>query len=685
MKNKVFISLLTIFLLLFCMSLNSASFTVNTTDDTVDVNPGDGVAADVNGNCSLRAAIMEANALSGSDIIELPEGIYKLTIKGIIENDCRKGDLDIKSTLEIRGQGMDTTIIDGNQIDRVFHIKGSWKVKISDLTVRNGKTPDVADIPQSRNYEAIQGGGIYNDHGILALKNLIITKNQTGNGGNWCYRGGDGGGIYNVYGSILKISNSMILENSTGNGKGPFGWGGDGGGIYNQGDLNILNSSIVKNKTGNAGKSSVGYGGGSGGRGGGIFNNVTMIVTQCQISGNCTGDGGGDCGDGGDGGGIFNCSFSNDSVIINSTISNNITGDGVGVCDNGGHGGGIFNFHKISLINCTVTNNIISDKGRGGGIYNDYSDKVKYSGFASTDLKNSIIANNKRKTRGECSDCIGMIINSHGYNLIENASRCAIKGETELIGLDPKLGPLADNGGPTKTHALLHGSPCIDSGDPDSFKHTDQRGILRPKDGDKNGVAISDIGAFELFEPYVKITHPKNGAVISGIQIIQVDTDCKKVDFYINSKLKHTVNSSPFTYEWDTILYSNGLHVIKANTYDVPGVYFSDEITVNVENIIINLNISRYEERAWIIKKQCSKIIFNVENRGNLPVSKYIIYRKEEGGEYSSIKEVLNSEVQIGAYTYNDLNVNKNTTYIYQIKALDTEDVVIGISQEKSI
>jgi hypothetical protein len=103
-------------------------------------------------------------------------------------------------------------------------------------------------------------------------------------------------------------------------------------------------------------------------------------------------------------------------------------------------------------------------------------------------------------------DCYGTLT-SGDYNLIGTLYNCDLWGELDnnLIGEDPLLGELADNGGPTQTHALLEGSPAIDGGNPagclgieDALLTSDQRGVARPLDGDRDGTARCDIGAYEL-------------------------------------------------------------------------------------------------------------------------------------------------------------------------------------------
>ena len=116
-----------------------STFTATSIADTVDANPGDGECADAGGNCTLRAAVMEANLSAGPDTIELLEDTYSLTIAGVDEDDAATGDLDLKGNLTINGASPKTTIIDAEQSsDRVFHILSAANVTFSGVTIRNG-------------------------------------------------------------------------------------------------------------------------------------------------------------------------------------------------------------------------------------------------------------------------------------------------------------------------------------------------------------------------------------------------------------------------------------------------------------------------------------------------------------------------------------------------------------------
>ena len=172
----------------------AATFIVNSTTDAVDANPGNGICASAGGICTLRAAIMEANALAGADIITLPSGTYTLTIAGTGEDAAVTGDFDITEDLAINGAGSAITIIDGNNLDRIFHIH-SGAVTVSGVTIRGGN-PGTGDDA---------GGGIRvssTTAGPLTVANSTITENVAGNGG----------GIYNP-GLSLTITSSFITGN----------------------------------------------------------------------------------------------------------------------------------------------------------------------------------------------------------------------------------------------------------------------------------------------------------------------------------------------------------------------------------------------------------------------------------------------------------------------------------------
>ncbi len=464
---------------------------------------------------SLRAAVTTANTNNENNTIYLPAGTYFLS--GAAGDDANaSGDLDITNShkLTISGAGKTKTFIDGNAIDRVLHIiKGT--VSITGVSFQNGKPRDGGG---SVNGE--DGGGIYNQ-GTLTLSNCSIRNNRTGGGGcerlnfpddiHMYYGGGDGGGIYNYFTGILNIDNCSINNNITGSGGNTFlypGDGGDGAGIYNDGNLSITNSSINGNTTGNGSEvTDVWRHTGIPGYGGGICNYGHLNMTNSAICNNTTGGGVGDDEDfsinGGGGGGIFN---KGDTDLKNCTLSNNTTGDG---CDgwnaipgNGGEGGGIFNGGNLFIKCCTICSN----KTGNGGF--DHCSEIESFGrggngggiYGTVNISNTIVGNNQVGLKGEGPDGCGNF-NSQGYNLVEDISYCTISGilTGNITEVDPMLGPLANNGGPTYTHALLPGSPAIDAGNSSNLSE-DQRGYTRPVDipGIANASDGADIGAYEF-------------------------------------------------------------------------------------------------------------------------------------------------------------------------------------------
>lgn len=116
-----------------------AVFAVNSVLDKVDLTPGDGsVDTGTDGEITLRAAIMETNALAGDDEITLPAGTYTLSIGGTGEDAAATGDLDITDNLTIIGASASQTIINADGIDRVLHVI-SGTLDLEQLTVKGGR------------------------------------------------------------------------------------------------------------------------------------------------------------------------------------------------------------------------------------------------------------------------------------------------------------------------------------------------------------------------------------------------------------------------------------------------------------------------------------------------------------------------------------------------------------------
>jgi hypothetical protein len=195
-------------------------------------------------------------------------------------------------------------------------------------------------------------------------------------------------------------------------------------------------------------------------------------------------------------------------IVANSTISGNSS--------NGGGGGLGSNYAGLTLTNSTISGN--SSAAVGGGFYSRAAFQVSNStisgntaflggGFWSRQsdgtLANSIVANNTANSGAEFYANHGNgppVTITANNNLIKGIYDVngMLSGTGNIFGQDPQLGALAYNGGPTRTFALLPGSPAIDAGDNGTCAATDQRGVARPIDGELNGSAICDIGSFEL-------------------------------------------------------------------------------------------------------------------------------------------------------------------------------------------
>lgn len=344
----------------------------------------------------------------------------------------------------------------------------------------------------SHNESDQQGGGIASFAGALSITDSTISDNTvtfSNGGGIWIGPGnadaiaitgssianntalGAGGGIYNDSSPKLTITDSTISGN--------IATGAQGGGIYGSA---TLDSSVV---VGNDALASSGGGlytwntsitsstiadNSAAGDGGGIYlrDNATLDLSGSTISGNTAGDSA-------YGGALLNRPGAS-STVVNSTFSGNAAGYGGGIQNAAGA--------TLSLSSVTMAGNQSPNVGGIGGLANQ----------GTLSMVNTIIASS---TNGNCANIGAGSIATSQANLVQGGS-CGT-----ATSVDPMLGPLADNGGPTKTHALLVGSPAIDAGDAaycaadPGAANRDQRGVARPIDGDTTPGAVCDIGAFE--------------------------------------------------------------------------------------------------------------------------------------------------------------------------------------------
>ncbi|HEU4759484.1 MAG TPA: choice-of-anchor Q domain-containing protein [Dehalococcoidia bacterium] len=586
-----------------------ATFTVTKTADT-----NDGAC---NVDCSLREAVVAANAAGGADTITVPAGTYTLTIAGAGEDAAATGDLDITGNLTITGAA--TSIIDGGVLDRVLHVTGAFTVNISAVTVRNGSESlsgggiynagsltltsttvssnsaaygaaiinksggslTLNSSTLSGNTASQQGGGILNEsNGTLTLNGSTVSNNSATSSGGGIVNGGtatldsttvsgnvvsgDGGGISNTSSGSLTLNSSTV----SGNVAGAFGGGiyaggsliinsstisynsatSSGGGIYNGGTTTLSSSTITGNGASNQGGgidnagtltlSSSTVSGSSAPYGGGMINKSggSLTLNNSILSGNTAShQGGGILNEGGAGLNVNSSTVSNNSAtstagggIVNggtatldsTTVSNNSAPYGGGIFNDGGTatlnsstlsgntapsaGGGIYyagGGGSLTFNSSTVSGNATGSFGGGiyaGGSLTINSSTISYnSAYSSngggiyhpagtTSIQNSIVANSPSG-----GNCAPPAVASNGFNLSSDGT-CAFGALGDMNNTDPKLGPLAFNGGPTPTHALLDGSPAADAGIiPCPPPATDQRGVSRPQ-----GFRC-DIGAYE--------------------------------------------------------------------------------------------------------------------------------------------------------------------------------------------
>lgn len=489
------------FLLTFSTPVFAVDFSVNLTTDQHDADTSDSIC-DVNLatagiQCSLRAAVEQANALASDDrvLFDLPANstVTLTTVNGGVLTAQNNG------TLEIIGTGINNLKIDGGpetslSRNRIFYINQAT-VTISGITLTGAHSGEGA-------FDYYGGGAIFAYQGSLTLNAVKVTGNF----------GDSGGGVYFSEGGPHQIINSTFTHNVASSSGGGF--------INSRSLLTVVNSTISNNHVSNG--HDVSFGGGF------------------SITGGTT-------------------------TLINVTITNNSSGEGGGVILGG----------DTTMRNVTITKNT-ADHGGGISIYN-----------SGVNFGNTIVAGNTAKVgctpTFQCTPEIrfgGGTIISAGGNLIGDSAgdstntRTAITYHpTDIRDVNPLLGALGNNGGTTLTHSLEAGSPAIDAGINALISETfDQRGagFLRIRDGNADGTATVDIGAFEVQ------TAPSAAVSISGV--ISYNTAPAGQPKAVAGVLMSTIGAAPAYsnasgfYQIDNLTNGGNYTVTPSKTGNVNGI-----------------------------------------------------------------------------------------------------------------
>ena len=466
----------------------AATFEVTRTGDPP---PGPCTPSD----CSLREAVIAANATAANDRILLRPRSYALVQAGE-DDDAAAGDLDVtpgSGRLLIVGEGRGRTEVDARGVDRVLDVLDGAAAALRRVTLRGGTAVGPGGLARNlgrltiaeaalRGGEGTAGGAIYNggDASLAVVRTLIA-----GNTGSE-----SGGALQNEGLASATFERTTMSGNRTVDGPG-------GGAIYNQDDGSV----VINRSTLQANEVLEGFGGGA------IFNraNATLAIKRSTIDRNRMIDGFG-------GGGVFTQNEAR-ARIVDSTISRNRAPSDPG--------GGIYaqNDTVLRLVNSTVSGNLSGNEG--GGIYTNSTPRVHivFSTIARNraavagggifdntappgppgppyvTFRGSLVARNL--AAGSPANCFvddPANFESDGGN-VDDANSCGFDRNSDRRNRNPGIRKLARNGGPTMTHALKLASGAFNAAPRQGCPRRDQRGVPRPQG------RRCDAGAFELRRP----------------------------------------------------------------------------------------------------------------------------------------------------------------------------------------
>ncbi len=511
--------------------------------------------------CRYTAIAPALEAAADGDVIEVGAGTYAggivvskaVTIRGAgrtetIISSAKSATVALqnllgRSTLEsVTVSGGIGLNIDQRRYGGGIYVKGK-SATIKDVLVTGNGTERGVGVTYN-------GGGIYLDAGDVTMTDVHVVGNRATNSG--------GGVVVNID-ATLTMNGGRIADNEVKNAdesNPETDTNARGGGIYVEDRTTLTGVEISGNHAAASGGGANVAGVGRltltdcvvrnnrSHQGGGIYNTATVTIVGGRIEGNtASGETEGSSAGGGDGlasGGGGLLSFGTASLEAVTVANNASMSNGGGLVSIKGLGG--TQFGRLTASRCTITGN--TAKASGGGLYaanddpNDtlgaevtvdrstlYGNTALDGGaalldFGRLEFRDSTVVNNNALGDGDGlmtnqdnalrvgstilsneangANCFNKIA-SLGNN-IDSDGTCAFANRDDTVSTQLELGPLADNGGPTHTLSIGPNSAAIDMGNPGRCAQNplDQRGAVRPVDGDGDGVKRCDVGSFEF-------------------------------------------------------------------------------------------------------------------------------------------------------------------------------------------